>query len=79
MVFAILGVTAVLRSAHFHEHRHAGGEHDHEHVHDDSHHDHAHADPNARHSHAHSHRDVVHAHPHLPNLHHRHEHTQSPS
>jgi drug/metabolite transporter (DMT)-like permease len=75
LVFAILGVAAVLRSAHLHEHRHPADEHDHEHVHDDSHHDHTHADAAVRHGHPHRHQEVVHAHPHLPDLHHRHEHT----
>ena len=75
LVSAALGVSMVLGSSHLHEHHHDPIEHGHEHVHDDAHHDHTHSDKVARHAHLHQHRELVHAHPHLPDLHHRHEHT----
>lgn len=86
LVIAAIGVSFVLRSGHEHDHRHDPVDHDHEHVHPDEHHRHVHTDAyigaaaaldgvEVRHQHRHSHRVLVHAHPHVPDLHHRHDHT----
>jgi drug/metabolite transporter (DMT)-like permease len=73
---AAFGVSRVLGSHHLHEHHHDAIEHDHEHTHDDGHHDHGHDGQPARHSHPHRHEPLQHAHPHVPDLHHRHAHTE---
>jgi drug/metabolite transporter (DMT)-like permease len=77
VVLAAGGVWAVLGSDHEHPHRHEPVEHDHEHTHDDRHHAHAHPGlaPAPRHAHRHRHERLVHAHPHVPDLHHRHDHS----
>ncbi len=74
LILAIVGVSAVLHSSHFHEHHHVSMEHEHEHEHDGSHHEHDHPEAVEHHLHPHRHRDLVHAHPHVPDLHHRHGH-----
>lgn len=67
----------LFREQHSHAHAHSAQVHDHEHSHNDGHHDHVHEDlpAAARHSHRHHHAAVQHAHPHLPDLHHRHSHS----
>lgn len=69
-----VGVSAVLRSQHEHQHEHRLLSHEHEHTHDDPHHAHIHerGDP-GRHSHQHTHEPLAHRHPHVPDLHHRHD------
>jgi drug/metabolite transporter (DMT)-like permease len=71
---ALIGVAAVMNSAHLHEHHHISVDHEHEHEHDGSHHEHEHPDAVKRHVHPHRHHELVHAHPHVPDLHHRHAH-----
>ncbi len=75
LLIAAVGVSCLLGSDHLHPHRHDPVEHDHEHVHDDDHHDHTHSDSAGRHQHLHTHRELVHQHPHVPDIHHRHDHT----
>ncbi len=73
---AAAGVAISIEAGHEHEHEHETVEHDHEHRHDDSHHDHEHEEAGeARHMHRHSHEPLVHAHSHVPDLHHRHDHS----
>ena len=75
LLIAAVGVSCVLGSDHLHPHRHEPVEHDHEHTHDDDHHDHPHPASAGRHQHLHTHRELVHQHPHVPDIHHRHDHT----
>jgi drug/metabolite transporter (DMT)-like permease len=74
LTLAAIGVSFVLRSAHWHEHAHPTVEHDHAHSHDDGHHDDHGGDRALRDQHVHRHASRVHAHPHVPDIHHRHEH-----
>lgn len=71
----VLGVGAVLFSAHEHDHTHRPLVHAHEHDHGDGHHD-GHHDRAVvgRHDEPHEHAAAVHRHPHLPDVHHRHGH-----
>jgi drug/metabolite transporter (DMT)-like permease len=75
------GVLLVIRSSHLHEHAHELRAHDHDHSHDDGHHQHDHEasahdlPEGGRHAHPHEHEPTVHRHPHVPDLHHRHGHT----
>jgi hypothetical protein len=82
VVLAGAGVVRVVRSDHEHPHHHRQLVHEQEHAHDDDHHGHAHpgegaVGADARHTHRHAHTPVVHAHPHVPDLHHRHDHTDA--
>ncbi len=63
---------------HNHQHIHSEVLHEHVHSHDDSHHFHDHSGLpiKTRHAHFHEHKSFQHNHPHLPDLHHRHEHTE---
>lgn len=75
-----LAIVAFATDRHEHRHAHAAESHDHEHRHDDGHHDHVHEGlpPSTRHAHAHSHQAREHSHGHHPDLHHRHDHGETP-
>jgi drug/metabolite transporter (DMT)-like permease len=76
MLVMALGVVALLRERHGHEHVHEDLVHEHLHEHD-THHRHAHRPedpPGETHSHVHRHTRLVHDHPHVPDAHHRHRH-----
>ena len=75
---ALAGISLSFRSSHEHQHVHVPMDHEHEHAHGDGHHDHDHPDGfRGRHVHRHQHAAAVHTHPHVPDLHHRHEHSDS--
>ncbi len=63
---------------HNHKHSHSKLLHEHTHSHDDGHHLHEHPGLplKTRHTHLHEHKVIQHNHPHLPDLHHRHSHTE---
>jgi drug/metabolite transporter (DMT)-like permease len=72
----VMGIgCALLFSRHEHGHLHAASVHTHAHSHDDGHHLHDPQPPAARHSHEHTHEPIKHRHPHVPDLHHRHDHS----
>ena len=72
----IMGVGLLAVERHDHAHEHRAMEHEHAHRHDDGHHAHEHPGlpASARHTHRHSHEAAEHRHPHRPDLHHRHKH-----
>lgn len=74
------GLALLLTGSHRHRHAHSSVIHSHTHSHDDGHHMHRHEGEalSLRHTHEHSHEPVTHEHEHLPDLHHRHEHTGEP-
>lgn len=67
----------LLSGNHEHAHKHDPQTHTHSHRHDDQHHDHVHdgESKDLRHTHEHSHVAASHSHTHVPDLHHRHEHS----
>jgi drug/metabolite transporter (DMT)-like permease len=75
---ASVGVLAIERHGHAHEH--GAMDHAHGHAHDDEHHRHPHPSGviGRTHAHWHSHEPVTHAHAHWPDLHHRHAHRGDP-
>jgi drug/metabolite transporter (DMT)-like permease len=78
--FMVVGAALLVGEDHAHHHIHAAVEHEHNHGHDDEHHIHEHAvnaAPSLRsHSHLHRHDPFRHEHPHMPDLHHRHAHSE---
>ncbi|MCF7824365.1 MAG: DMT family transporter [Candidatus Marinimicrobia bacterium] len=72
----VLSIAILIREDHHHGHTHMELEHEHWHSHSDGHHDH-HGEESipAWHSHPHHHHPVTHVHMHLPDLHHRHDHS----
>ena len=76
----VFSIVLMSRIKHKHSHEHYEMEHVHLHTHNDDHHDHGHDQRrggSAAHAHKHSHGTVVHEHGHMPDLHHRHDHTES--
>jgi drug/metabolite transporter (DMT)-like permease len=73
LVFLLL-----FKENHNHKHSHSKLLHEHTHSHDDGHHlhDHSGLPLKTRHTHLHEHKVIQHNHPHLPDLHHRHSHTE---
>ncbi len=75
----LLGMFLLLREDHNHSHVHEELEHEHCHTHFEAHHTHVHSPAVAAsesHSHLHLHKRVVHTHCHMPDIHHRHLHTE---
>lgn len=76
---ALAGIALSFHSSHEHRHLHSPMDHEHEHTHGDGHHDHDHqGGSQGRHTHRHRHTATSHLHPHVPDLHHRHEHINTP-
>jgi len=73
----IVGALLLVNEEHNHRHIHEPNVHEHIHRHDDEHHLHTHDDlqPNQSHSHEHEHEYLEHDHHHMPDIHHRHIHT----
>lgn len=75
----IIGAVFLLKEEHCHKHIHEAIEHEHRHNHNDGHHEHEHyyGEYTVRgyHSHLHTHRAIEHSHVHLPDIHHRHVHS----
>ncbi len=84
-IFAAMGLLAagifcIHRPEHSHVHKHVAVTHTHVHSHCDDHHDHTHTESELNmhpHVHEHTHGEIIHSHPHYPDLHHRHEHSES--
>lgn len=77
MPLMVIGAVLLVGEDHAHAHQHLPITHEHRHSHDDNHHVHRYADAAgvSAHSHAHSHPALRHAHAHMPDIHHRHDHT----
>ncbi len=84
LALPIMGVGAwlMLTEDHAHAHAHHSLDHAHSHTHADEHHWHEHPGGGVgfkgNHSHPHRHVPISHAHAHAPDLHHRHDHIESP-
>jgi drug/metabolite transporter (DMT)-like permease len=79
LVIMAAGALLLLREQHEHSHYHERVAHTHSHRHDDPHHLHADGgkEPQTAHSHVHQHESERHSHDHLPDIHHRHPHSES--
>jgi len=75
----VISLMVLFSEKHTHLHRHHSMTHQHGHEHNEGHHDHDHSEPGAaaNHSHWHEHKPQEHAHDHLPDLHHRHDHSDT--
>jgi len=73
----LVSITMLALEKHSHSHIHLEEEHIHLHRHDDSHHIHHNYIVQGMHEHPHKHVAQTHTHPHMPDLHHRHQHTNS--
>ena len=75
----LVGAWLMLTENHQHRHIHEPLEHTHAHDHSDNHHNHQHTPEElgekGTHSHLHHHERLVHSHAHVPDLHHRHDHS----
>jgi len=74
----VIGTIFLVYEEHDHTHAHKYLFHDHAHIHKDRHHDHPHGDVDAdsrSHSHTHEHPSAEHNHHHMPDIHHRHDHS----
>jgi ABC-type nickel/cobalt efflux system permease component RcnA len=75
----LIGAWLMLTENHQHQHVHEPLEHTHAPHHPGEHHIHEHTPEElgekGKHSHAHQHDRLVHSHPHVPDLHHRHAHS----
>jgi drug/metabolite transporter (DMT)-like permease len=81
LVFMLIGMYLSVTECHDHFHTHQCLTHDHKHGHFDLHHNHPDAHPidanvKSQHSHTHNHDVNPHSHAHLPDLHHRHGHSE---
>ncbi|VEP14609.1 conserved membrane hypothetical protein [Hyella patelloides LEGE 07179] len=77
LVLKIGSLFALFQDQHSHEHEHLATNHQHLHNHNDKHHTHNHSESSASllHSHWHEHEAIFHNHFHLPDIHHRHQHS----